>query len=101
MNRNMAVYLFVMALVTYLIRVLPLTLFRKEIKNITFKSFLHYVPFVTLSVMTVPAVFYATTNLWAGVAAFFIAIFLAYRGRSLFQVAAGACMIVFILEIII
>ena len=90
-----------MAAVTYLIRVLPLTIFRKEIKNRTIRSFLHYVPYVTLSVMTVPAIFSAATNLISGIAAFVMAVLLAYFEKSLFQVAAGACFVVFVLELIL
>lgn len=101
MNHNIIVYLIVMAAVTYLIRVLPLTIFRKEIKNRTIRSFLHYVPYVTLSVMTVPAIFSAATNLISGIAAFVMAVLLAYFEKSLFQVAAGACFVVFVLELIL
>ena len=101
MNHNIIVYLIVMAAVTYLIRVLPFTIFRKEIKNRTIRSFLHYVPYVTLSVMTVPAIFSAATNLISGIAAFVMAVLLAYFEKSLFQVAAGACFVVFVLELIL
>ena len=101
MNHNIILYLIVMAVVTYLIRVLPLTLFRKQIQNRTIRSFLHYVPYVTLSVMTVPAIFTAATNLLSGIAAFFIAVMLAYFEKSLFQVAAGACFVVFVMELIL
>ena len=101
MNHNIIVYLIVMAAVTYLIRVLPLTIFRKEIKNRTIRSFLHYVPYVTLSVMTVPAIFSAATNLISGIAAFVMGVLLAYFEKSLFQVAAGACFVVFVLELIL
>lgn len=98
MNRNILIYLLVMSVVTYLIRVLPFTLFRKEIKNRTVRSFLHYVPYITLSVMTVPAIFYATTDMWSGVAAFAMGVYLSIRGKSLFYVAAGSCLVVFLLE---
>ena len=66
---NIWLYILVMAGVTYLIRVLPLTLIRKEIKNRTIRSFLFYVPYVTLAVMTFPAILEATNNMWAGLAA--------------------------------
>ena len=88
-----------MAVVTYLIRVLPLTLIRKEITNVYIKSFLHYVPFVTLSVMTFPAIMTATASMWSALAAFAAAILLAYRGRSLIQVSLAACLCVFIIEL--
>ena len=62
MNHNVYLYILVMAGVTYLIRLLPLTLIKKEIKNVYIKSFLYYVPYVTLSVMTFPAILHATAS---------------------------------------
>ncbi|BFL45496.1 AzlD domain-containing protein [Lactonifactor longoviformis] len=99
MKSNIYMYILVMAVVTYLIRVLPLTLIRKEITNVYIKSFLHYVPFVTLSVMTFPAIMTATASMWSALAAFAAAILLAYRGRSLIQVSLAACLCVFIIEL--
>ena len=90
-------YIAVMAIVTYLIRMLPLTLIKKEIKNPFIRSFL-YVPYVTLSVMTFPAIIYATASPVSGAAALAVALFFAYKGKSLFQVSIAACAIVFILE---
>lgn len=100
MNHNLYLYvsIAVMAGVTYLIRLLPLTLIQKEIKNKYIKSFLYYVPYVTLSVMTFPAILYATASFISGAAALIVAVFLAYRGKSLFQVSLAACAAVFILE---
>jgi branched-subunit amino acid transport protein len=95
------VYILAMALVTYLIRVLPLTLIRKEITNTLVKSFLYYVPYVTLAVMTFPAIIFATSSIWSGMAALIVAMVLAWFDRSLFQVAMISCMVVFILEILI
>ena len=69
MQHNPYLYIAVMAGVTYLIRVLPLTLIRKEIKNKTIRSFLYYVPYVTLAVMTFPAILDATGSVWSGAAA--------------------------------
>ena len=91
MNRNVYLYILVMAGVTYLIRLLPLTLIKKEIKNVYIKSFLYYVPYVTLSVMTFPAILHATASLWSGAAALAVAAALAYRGKSLFQVSLAGC----------
>lgn len=88
-----------MAGVTYLIRVLPLTLIRKEIKNTYIRSFLYYVPYVTLSVMTFPAILTATASVWSAVIALVIAIILAYRGKSLFVVSLAACAAVFLTEL--
>ena len=95
---NIYVYILAMSLATYLIRVLPLTLIRKEINNKFIKSFLYYVPYVTLSVMTFPAIIYATASPVSGAAALAVALFFAYTGKSLFQVSIAACAIVFILE---
>ncbi len=99
MLNNAWIYIAVMAGVTYLIRVLPLTLIRKEIKNQTIRSFLFYVPYVTLAVMTFPAIVQATDSMWAGLAALVAGIVLAWCGGSLFQVAVVACAVVFVLEL--
>lgn len=99
MEHNVYLYILVMAAVTYLIRVLPLTLIRREIKNVTIRSFLYYVPYVTLSVMTFPAILSATASIWSAVAGFVAAIILAYRGASLFKVSVCACLVVFALEL--
>ena len=88
-----------MALVTYLIRVLPLTLIRKEIKNRTVRSFLYYVPYVTLAVMTFPSIISATQSPIAALIALLAAMALAYFGRGLFFVAVSACVIVFVIEL--
>ena len=95
------IYITVMAVVTYLIRVLPLTLIRREIKNVTLRSFLYYVPYVTLSVMTFPAMMQSTGSEWSGLAAFLAAVALAWRGFSLFSVAVAACVLVFVIELVI
>ena len=99
MLNNAWIYIAVMAGVTYLIRVLPLTLIRKEIKNQTIRSFLFYVPYVTLAVMTFPAIIQATDSMWAGLAALIAGIALAWFGGSLFQVAVAACAVGFVLEL--
>ncbi|MBO6178966.1 MAG: AzlD domain-containing protein [Selenomonadaceae bacterium] len=101
MNHDIGVYIFLMGLVTVLIRILPLTLIRGEIKHPFIRSFLHYVPYVTLAVMTVPGIFYATRSVASGVAAFLAASVLAFFGGSLFKVAAAACAVVFITEAIL
>ena len=99
MNHNVYLYILVMAGVTYLIRLLPLTLIKKEIKNVYVKSFLYYVPYVTLSVMTFPAILPATASVWSGAAALAVAVLLAWKGKSLFQVSLAACAMVFLLEL--
>ena len=88
-----------MALVTYLIRVLPLTLIRREIKNKTIRSFLYYVPYVTLAVMTFPAIIEATQTPIAGLAALVVAVVMAWFGKGLFPVAIMSSVTVFVLEL--
>jgi branched-subunit amino acid transport protein len=96
---NAYLYILVMAVVTYLIRALPLTLVRKEIKNRFIRSFLYYVPYVTLSVMTFPAIMDATDSGYAGLAALACGIALAWRGAGLFKVAVACCAVVYIVEL--
>ena len=97
---NVYVYIFGMALVTYIIRVLPLTLIRKKIKNRLIRSFLYYVPYVTLAVMTFPAILDATQSVWSALAAFLVAIALAYLGQSLFIVAISSSLTVLVIELV-
>ena len=80
----------VMALVTYLVRVLPIVIFRKKITNVRIKSFLYYVPYAVLSAMTFPAILSSTATIISGTAALVIAVFLAYRGKSLLTVSLAA-----------
>lgn len=101
MQHNVYIYIFIMAAVTFLIRVLPLTLIRKKITNVTLRSFLYYVPYVTLAVMTFPAIIEATNSVWSGLAALILGVLLAYFGVSLFGVAVCSCVVVFIIELII
>ena len=91
-------YLFVMALTTYLIRVLPLTLIRKPIRNPFLRSFLYYVPYVTLAVMTFPAIMTVTQSPIAGAAAMVVGIVSAWCGLGLFPVSLLCCATVFVLE---
>ena len=96
---NNYIYILIMATTTFAIRVLPLTLIRKKIKNRFLQSFLYYVPYVTLAVMTFPAIVYATQSEIAGVAAFAAGILMAWFGVSMFKVAVGCCALVFLLEL--
>ena len=100
MTHNVYVYIFGMALVTYLIRVLPLTLIRKEIKNVTLRSFLYYVPYVTLAVMTFPAIINSTQSPISGAIALVAAIAMAWIGKGLFAVAVTSSAAVFVIELI-
>lgn len=95
------IYILVMAAVTYLVRVLPLTLIRREIKNRFIRSFLYYVPYATLSVMTFPAILEATQSPVSAAAALAVDIVLAWRGASLFLVSVLGCAVVFVLEFIV
>ena len=99
MNPHTLAYILVMAAVTYLIRMLPLTLIRGQIRSPFIRSFLYYVPYVTLSVMTFPAILTATSSIWSGAAALAAAVLLAYRGKSLLQVSLAACAVVFVREL--
>ena len=101
MTRNPYIYILCMAGVSYLIRVLPLTLIRKPIKNRFIRSFLFYVPYVTLSVMTFPDIVNATSTPVSGLLALLSGAALAWSGRSLFTVAVSACAVVFLSEMII
>ena len=98
---NVYIYIGIMFLVTFLIRVIPLTLIRKKIKNVTLRSFLYYVPYVTLAVMTFPAIIEATGSVWSGIAALIMGVILAYFNVSLLGVAVSCCAVVFVLELFI
>ena len=95
---NIHVYIFTMALTTYLIRVLPLTIFRKPIRSRFLRSFLHYVPYACLTAMTFPAILSSTASILSGAAALIVAILLAYRGKSLIVVAVSSSAAVLIAE---
>lgn len=92
-------YIGIMIATTYLIRVLPFTLIRKPIKNQFIRSFLYYVPYVTLAVMTFPAIIEATGSPIAGVIALVVGIIAAFCGLGLLPVAAVCCTVVFIAEL--
>ena len=92
---------FVMAGVTYLIRMLPIVIFRKEITNPFIKSFLYYVPYAVLAAMTIPEILYSTGSIWSAVVGLICAFVLAYNRRSLLTVALGAVAAVFVAETVI
>lgn len=95
------IYIFAAFAVIYAVRVLPLTLIRKPIKNRFIRSFLYYVPYVTLAVMTFPAIVRATNQPLAGAAALIAGIAAAWKGCKLLTVAAICCAVVFVLELIL
>ena len=91
-------YILTMAVTTYLIRVVPLTVFRKPIRSRFLRSFLHYVPYACLTAMTFPAILTSTATVLSGAAALVVAVFLAYRGRSLLTVSLAASAAVMVTE---
>lgn len=99
MKNNIYIYIFVASLVSLTIRALPLTLIKKQIKNKFIRSFLYYVPYVTLAVMTFPAIIETTENTWAGIIALILGIILSFFGAGLLPVAATCCIIVFVIEL--
>ncbi len=100
-SKEFFLYLLVMAGVTYLVRMLPLVLIKKKIKNRYLLSFLHYIPYTVLSAMTVPAIFYATESPIAAALGFIIALVLAFFEKGLVTVAALSCVGVLICELIV
>ncbi len=94
-------YLLVMAGVTYLIRMLPLTLVRKPIHSRFLRSFLSYVPYAVLGAMTIPDIFYATGNIYTGLIGLACALFMAWREKSLVTVAITACAAVYASQFVI
>ena len=98
MGGNVYIYIVVMSLVSFAVRVLPLTLIRGQIKSVFVRSFLHYVPYVTLAVMPFPAIVEATQLPAAGVLALGVGALLAWRGAGLLPVAACCCLTVLAAE---
>jgi branched-subunit amino acid transport protein len=98
---NIYIYILIMAGVSFLIRVLPMVLLRRPITNRFLRSFLYYVPYVTLAVMTFPAILEVTDQPLIGAAALVAGIVLAYLGAGLFPVAIACCVIVFVLQMIV
>ncbi len=99
MTQNVYLYLIVAAITLYAIRALPMTLIRKDIKSPFIRSFLYYVPYVTLAVMTFPAILEATGSQTSALIGFLAAVLIAWFDGNLFRVAIGACITVFIVEL--
>ena len=95
---NIWLYIIIMALVTYLIRMLQLVLIRWKIENRFLRSFLYYLPYITLSAMTFPAILTETTYIWSGAAALIVAVLLSLRKKSLIVVALAASATVLVVE---
>ncbi|MBO5060655.1 MAG: AzlD domain-containing protein [Clostridia bacterium] len=100
-ENNFWIYLLVMAGITYMIRMIPLVLIKRKIKNKFILSFLYYIPYTVLSVMTIPAIFCSTSSTLSAFAGFLAAVILAYFGKSLLKVAASSCAVVFAVEFLI
>ena len=98
---NFLIYLILMAGVTYLVRMIPLVLIKKKIENRFVLSFLHYIPYTVLSVLTVPAIFYASSSILSAALGFLVAVTVALFERSLIEVAASACATVLIVEMLL
>lgn len=98
---NFLVYLIATAGTTYLVRMLPLVLMKGRITNRFLLSFLHYIPYAVLSVMTIPAIFSATGDLRTAAAGFAVAMVLSWKGKSLLTVAAAACAAVLLAELML
>ena len=96
MSHNIYIYILVMAGVTYLIRALPLTLIHKDINNQFFRSFLYYIPYVTLAAMVFPDILSCTSDTITAVVGFVVALILAYKEQSLTTVAIFSCIAVYI-----
>jgi len=87
---SIAIYIAVMAAVTYLIRMIPFTVFRRKIRSRFFRSFLYYIPYAVLSAMTIPAIFYSTGSVVSSTVGTIVAVVLAYFNRPLIVVALAA-----------
>lgn len=101
MNHSILLYILISGGVSYLIRVLPLTLIRKPIRSTFIRSFLYYVPYATLAVMTFPAMVESTGSLLSGYIALAAGILLAWKGKSLPFVASVCCIAVLISELLL
>lgn len=98
---NIYIYIAVMALTTYLIRMLPMVALRRDIKNKYIKAFLKFIPASCLTAMTIPAIFFSTQWVISGIAAFLTAVILSICKKNLVTVAAGSCITVFLVELIL
>ena len=101
MTKNVYCSLLIITLTIYAIRMLPFVFLRKEITNVRIRSFLYYVPYVTLAVMTFPAIISATDSMWSGLAALVVGIIVSLLSGDLFKVAVSSCIAVFLTELIL
>ena len=101
MHKTYFIYLAIMVISTYLIRVVPFVLIKHQIENRFIRSFLHYIPYAVLTAMTIPAIFTATASIISAIIGFITAVLLALKGKSLTTVALVSCIAVYISELII
>ena len=101
MHKTYFIYLAIMVISTYLIRVVPFVLIKHQIENRFIRSFLHYIPYAVLTAMTIPAIFTATASIISAIIGFVTAVLLALKGKSLKTVALVSCIAVYISELII
>lgn len=101
MSGNYWIYILVMFVTTYLIRVLPFTIFTRKIRSRFINDFLGYVPYAVLAAMTIPAMLFATDSIWSAAAALVVAVVLSLRDKSLIVVALSSCVTVYVVDLII
>ncbi len=100
-THNYLLYLIVMALVTYAVRTIPFIVFTKKVDNNFFKSFLYYVPYAVLGSMTFPVIIYSTGSIISGGVATAVGLLLAYKGKSMVFVAVIACLVAFLINLLV
>ena len=100
MNGKVAIYILIMALVTYLIRMIPFVLIRKKIKSRYIRNFLYYIPYAVLGAMTIPEIFYSTGDRITAAAGFVVAVLLALRNKSLIIVAVCSCLTAYLVGLV-
>ena len=98
-NKVFFTYLAVMAVTTYLVRMVPFVAFRKKIENERIKAFFDYIPYTVLSAMTFPAILYSTGSMVSAAAGAAVALILSYKGKSLLIVAVGTCIAAFLVSL--
>ncbi len=101
MNGKIVIYIFIMALVTYLIRMIPFVLIRGKIKSQYIRNFLYYIPYAVLGAMTIPEIFYSTGDRITATAGFVVAVLLALRNKSLIIVAVCSCLAAYLVGLIV
>ena len=99
--QRILICIFVMSIVTYLIRMLPFVIFRKKIKSQFLQSFLYYIPYGVLSAMTIPYIFYSTGSMVSAIVGTLVAVLLALKDKSLIIVAVAACLSAYLTDLVV